>query len=95
MINVYYTWFLHSCLQFKKSSSELLDSMGESEGEMICENSFETLPCVKQMVSARMINAWSKAPKASAPGQPRGMGYGVGRQMGGGFRMGEHMWTHG
>ena len=35
MINVYYTFFLHSSIQFKKSSSKLLDSVGESEGEMI------------------------------------------------------------
>ena len=34
--------------------NRLLDSVEEGEGEMICENSFETciLPYVKQMTSA-------------------------------------------
>ena len=63
----------------------LLDSVGEGEGGMIWEDSIETciLLYIKQMISAcTKFDAWSKAPKASALGQLRGMGWG-GRWQGG------------
>ena len=68
-----------------RCKNRLLDSMGEGEGGVICENSIETraLPYVKQMTSAS--DAWNRTPKACALGQPRGIGW---REVGEGFRIG-------
>ena len=68
--------------------------MGEGEGGMICENSVETciLLYVKQMTSASSMHEAGQA-KPVLWGNPEGMG--VGREVGGGFRMGAHVCTHG
>ena len=66
--------------------SRLLDSMGEGEGGMISENSIETciLSYVKQIASPGWMH------ETSAQGWCTGMTQrdGLGREMGGGFRMG-------
>ena len=66
--------------------NRLLDSMGEGEGRMICENSIETciLSSVKQIASP----GWMQ--ETSARGWCTGMTQrdGMGREVGGGFRMG-------
>ena len=74
----------------RKSDTEvynrLLDSMGEGEDGMIRENSIETciLPRVKQITSPGWMH------ETSARGWCTGMTQrdGMGRQVGGGFRMG-------
>ena len=58
--------------------NRLLDSVGEGEGGVIWENSTETclLPC--EIDDQCKFDAWSRAFKASALGQPRGMEWGWG-----------------
>ena len=67
-------------------SNRLLDSMGEGEGGMICENSIETyiLSSVKQIASPSWMH------ETSAPGWCTGMTQrdGMGTEVGRGFRMG-------
>ena len=54
-----------------------MDYVGEGEGGTIWENSIETciLPNVKIDDQCK-FDAWSRALKVSALGQPRGMGWG-------------------
>ena len=56
-------------------NNRLLDSVRDSKGGMIWENSIETciLPNVKIDDQCK-FDAWSRALKVSALGQPRGMG---------------------
>ena len=62
---------------------------------MIWENSSETciLPYVKQMTSANSMHE-AGHPKLVLWDNPEGWG-GEGREVGGGFRMVGHMYTHG
>ena len=53
--------------------NRLLDSLGRGEGGMIWEDSIETL-CETDHQSK--FDVWNRALKASALGQPRGMGWG-------------------
>ena len=66
-----------SCKRDKDVKNRLLDSVGEGKGGMIWENSIETgiLPYVKLIKSAGSVHE-SKALKAGALGQPRGMRWG-------------------
>ena len=86
----------------KKSACNVGDlssipGLGRSPGEgnaypvqyYCLENSTDLLPYVRQITSSR-FDSWIRA---SALGQPRGMGWGV-RWLGG-FRMGGHMCIHG
>ena len=57
--------------------NRLLDSMGEGEGGMIWENSIETyILTICEIDDQSKFDAWNRALKAGAPGQPRGMGWG-------------------
>ena len=71
-----------------------LDSVEKGEGGMIWENSIKiyTLPCVK-MSSMFDVHAWSRAPKAGALWQPRGIGWGGLCE--GGSGCGGNMYTYG
>ena len=71
----------------------LLDSVGEGEGGMIRENSSDTsiLPYVKQRTSASSVHKAGHSSWCSGTTQ-RG---GVGRKVGGEFRLGGHLYTHG
>ena len=62
--------------------NRLLNYAGEGKGGMISENSIETclLPYVKQMASTSSMHEVGHL-KASAPGPPRGIGWG-GREEG-------------
>ena len=57
--------------------NRLLDSAGEGEGGVIWENSTETnmYTTICKTDDQWEFSAWSKAPKASALGQPRGIGW--------------------
>ena len=73
--------------------NRLLDCVGKDEGGMICENSIDTciLPYVKWMTSACSMHE----PRHTKPvlwENPEG---GVGREVGGKFRMLGHMYTCG
>ena len=67
--------------------NRLLDSVGEGEGGMICENSTETciLPYVKQITSPGSMH------ETGSSGLCTGMTLrdGMGREVGVGFRMGD------
>ena len=66
--------------------NRLLDSMGEGEGRMICENSIETciLSSVKQIASPGWMHETSAWGWCTGKTQRDGMG----TEVGGGFRMG-------
>ena len=75
------------------AKNRLLDSVGESEGGIIWENSIETciLPYVKQMTSASSMHEAGHS-KPVLWDNPEGWdGEGVGRA----FQDGGHMYTHG
>ena len=81
--------------------NRFLDFVGEGEGGMIWENSTEKMYITKCKIDDWCeFNAWSRALKADALGQPRGMVWG-GRREGGsgcrgqdeGFRMCTHGWS--
>ena len=72
--------------------NRLLYSVGEGKGGMIWENSIETCIAVCETDDQCKLDAWSRALKAGALGQPRGMGSG-GRWEG--VRNGAHMYTCG
>jgi len=73
--------------------NRLLDSVGEGESGMIWENSIEicVLPYVKQMTSTTLMHETGTQSWYTGTTQRDG----VGKEMGGGFRMGGHMYTHG
>ena len=57
--------------------NRLLDSVGEGEGGMIWENSIDTcILTIYEIDHQSKFNAWNRALKVSALGQPRGMGWG-------------------
>ena len=69
--------------------------MGEGEGGMIWEDSIETciLPYVKQITSHQSkFDAWNRALKAGALGQPRGMGWGGTEEGDSGWGTHVHLW---
>ena len=68
--------------------NRLLDSVGEGEGEMIWENSIETL--YYHMWNRLPVQVWCMRQGAGALGWRWGMGWG-----GKGVQDGEHMYTHG
>ena len=74
-------WQWWPCMWDSKRDTDvknrLLDSVGESEGGMIWENSIETciLPYVKQITQSR-FDAWDRVLRAGALGWPWGMGWG-------------------
>ena len=73
--------------------NRLLDSVGEGEGGMIWENNIETcILTVCEIDHQSKFDAWNRALKAGALGQPRGTG---GKGGGRGVRDAEHMYTHG
>ena len=55
--------------------NRLLDSVGEGKGGMIWENSIETCITMCEIDGQCKFDAWSRALKAGALGQPRGMGW--------------------
>ena len=61
--------------------NRLLNSVGEGKGRMIWENIIET--CTKKIHDQCKFDAWKRAPKASALGQPKGIGWGRRVQDGG------------
>ena len=65
--------------------------MGEGEGGMIWENSIET--CILSYVKQIQVQCM----RQGAQGQCTGMTLrdGMGREVGGGLKDGEHMYTHG
>ena len=70
--------------------NRLLDSVGVGEGGVIWENNIET--CILttcEIDHQSKFDAWDRALKAGAPGQPWRM------EVGGGFRIGGYMYTHG
>ena len=71
--------------------NSLLDSVGEGKGGMIWKNSTETYIIVCEIDHQFKFDAWNRALKANALGQPRQMGMGGGRS----FGMGGHMYTCG
>ena len=71
--------------------NRFLDYVGVGECGMIWENSTETYITVCKIEDQYKFDTWSRALKAGALGQPRG----VGREVGGGFRVGGHMCTYG
>ena len=73
----------------------LLDSVGESEGGTICENSIETsiLPYVKQITSPSLMHETGHS-KLVHWDNPEGRN-GMGRKVGGGIQDGGHMYTRG
>ena len=56
--------------------NRILDYVGEGEGGMIRENSIETYITICKIDDQCKFYARSRAPKAGARGQPRGMGDG-------------------
>ena len=66
--------------------NRLLKYVGEDEGGMIWENNIETTSKTDDQCK---FDAWSRAPKAGA------LRDGVGREVGGVFKMVGHMYTHG
>ena len=56
--------------------NRLLDSVGKGEGGMIWENGIERYITICKIDDQCKFNAWSRAHKAGALGQPRGMGWG-------------------
>ena len=67
---------LYARQQKRPDANRLLDYVGESECGMIWENSNET--CTLPYVKYDKFDAWNRALKASALGQPRGWGGEVG-----------------
>ena len=53
--------------------NKLLDSVGEGKGGMIWENIPETYIIIWEMDDQSKFNAWNRALKAGALGQPWGM----------------------
>ena len=72
--------------------NRLLDSVGEGKGGMIWENNIETCITICKIYDQSKFDAWNKALKAGALGQPWGMAWG-GRLKG--VQDGGHMYTHG
>ena len=72
--------------------NRFLDSVGEDEGGMIWENSIEMYITICEIDDQSKFDAWNRALKAGAMGQPRGMGWG-GRAEG--VWDGGHMYTCG
>ena len=70
--------------------NRLLDSVGEGEGGVIWENSFETYITISEIDDQFKVNAWEKALKAAALEQPRGMGWGGKGFWDGGTQV--HLW---
>ena len=68
-----YWW---SCMQGSKGDADvknrLLDSIGDGEGGMIWENSDDMYITMCKIDDRCKFDAWSRAPKASALGQPSG-----------------------
>ena len=56
--------------------NRLLDSVGEGKGGMIWEKSIEKCITMCKIDDRCKFNAWSRAPKAGALGQPGGMEWG-------------------
>ena len=73
--------------------NRLLDSVGEGEGGMICENSIETciLPYVKEIVSPGLMHETGRSGPVHWD-DPEGWG---GEGGGSGVQDGEHMYIHG
>ena len=73
--------------------NRVLDSVGEGKGEMIQDNSIKTciLSNMKQMTSPSSMHKTGHSSRCTGTTQRDGMG----REMGGWFRMGGHMYTHG
>ena len=61
---------------------QTFDSVGGGEGGMIWENSIDMCITLCEIDDQSKYNAWNRALKASALGQPKGMGWG-GRWEGG------------
>ena len=57
--------------------NRILDSVGEGEGGMIWENSTETYITICEIDDQSRFDEWSRALKASALEQPKGMGWEV------------------
>ena len=75
--------------------NRLLDSVGEGEGGMIWENSTETYITTCEIDDQSRFDAWDRALKAGALGQPRGMGWGARWEGGSGLGTHVHPWlTH-
>ena len=55
--------------------NSLLDSVGEGEGGMIWEEHWNMYITVCELDDQYKLDAWSSALKASALGQPRGIGW--------------------
>ena len=73
--------------------NRLLDSVGEGEGEMIWENSTETVYIIIcEIEDQSKFDAWNRGLKASVLGQPWGMGWGGRWEE---VQDGGHMYTHG
>ena len=72
--------------------NRILDTVGEGEGGMISEKSIETYITICEIDHQSKFDAWNRALKTGALGQPWGMGQG-GRWEG--FQDGGHMYTHG
>ena len=73
--------------------NRLLDSVGEGEGGMICENSIETciLPYVKEITSPSLMHETGYSKLVHWDGPEGWDAVGGGR----GLQDGEHMYTHG
>ena len=56
--------------------NRVLDSVEEGEGEIIWENSMQTRITICEIDDQSKFHGWNRALKASALGQPRGMGGG-------------------
>ena len=84
---------MHSSKRGTDVKNRLLDSVGEGQGGMIFENSIETWILSCEIDRQFRFNASSRALKASALGQPRGMGWV--REVGEGSGRRGQMCTHG
>ena len=71
--------------------NRLLDSVGEREGGTIWENSIETYTTICEIGDQSKFDAWNRALKASALGQPEEWN---GEGGGSGVKMVGHMYTH-
>ena len=59
-----------------KCKEQTFGLLGEGKGGMIWENSIETCIAVCETDDQCKLDAWSRALKAGALGQPRGIGWG-------------------
>ena len=69
-----------------------MDSVGKGEGGMIWENSIETYIIIYETDRQSRLDAWDKVLRASALGQPWGVGSGGRWEGGSGWG---HVYTHG